>query len=74
VSVAEKMRQYLGGQDNIVKLAPCITRIRAEVKDPSVVDEAGIKGLGAHGVVISGRIVQVVVGPGADDLAAEMTA
>jgi PTS system N-acetylglucosamine-specific IIB component len=36
------------------------------------VDDANLKAAGAFGVVRSGRVVQVVVGPEADDLAAEI--
>ena len=39
---------------------------------PSLVDEAALKASGAFGVVRSGRIVQVIVGPEADNLAAEL--
>ena len=35
-------------------------------------DEPALKGLGAHGVVISGGMVQVVVGPVADSLAEDI--
>ncbi len=35
-------------------------------------DEARLKATGAFGVVRSGRVVQVIVGPEADNLAAEL--
>ena len=38
------------------------------MRDPARVDEAALKKL-AHGVVLSGTVVQVVVGPEADMLA-----
>lgn len=59
----------LGGVDNVVEIEPCITRLRVEVRDPSGVDDAALKQHGAFGVVLSGRVVQVVVGPEADRLA-----
>ena len=62
----------LGGNDNVVDLEPCITRLRVEVTDPALVDEDSLRSNGAFGVVRSGRVVQVVVGPEADDLAAAM--
>ena len=34
-----------------------------------VVDEKALKAAGAHGVIESGNVVQVVVGPEADNLA-----
>lgn len=62
----------LGGGDNVVEIEPCITRLRCELKDGSVVDEAALKAAGAHGVMQSGEIVQVVVGPEADTLAEDI--
>jgi len=68
-SKAEQILAGLGGSDNIVDIEACITRLRTEVTDPSLVDEAVLKAAGAHGVLRSGAIVQVVVGPEADNLA-----
>jgi len=72
VSKAEEILAALGGDGNVVDLEPCITRLRVEVSDPSLVDEDGLRSSGAFGVVRSGRVVQVVVGPEADDLAEAM--
>ena len=59
----------LGGAQNIAEVEGCITRLRTEVVDPSVVDEAALKRAGAYGVTIAGTAVQVVVGPEADMIA-----
>ena len=72
MSKAEKILAALGGAANLVELEPCITRLRVEVVDPSLVDEAGLKATGAYGVVLSGAAVQVIVGPEADTLASEI--
>lgn len=72
MSKAEDILAALGGATNVVDLEPCITRLRVEVTDPRLVDDARLKSYGAFGVVRSGRVVQVVVGPEADDLAAEI--
>jgi PTS system N-acetylglucosamine-specific IIB component len=72
MSKAEQILVALGGGGNVVDLEPCITRLRVEVTDPHQVDEAGLKATGAFGVVRSGRIVQVIVGPEADSLAEEL--
>jgi len=58
----------LGGAGNIEDIEPCITRLRTEVADPSLVNEIALRASGAHGVLISGNVVQVVVGPEADSL------
>jgi PTS system N-acetylglucosamine-specific IIB component len=72
MSKAEQILAALGGDANIVDLEPCITRLRVEVTDPLLVDEVALKATGAFGVVRSGRVVQVIVGPEADSLAAEL--
>ena len=69
MSKAEDILAALGGDENVVELEPCITRLRVEVNDPDRVDEDQLREHGAFGVVRSGRVVQVVVGPEADDLA-----
>lgn len=66
---AEQILAGLGGADNIVEIEPCITRLRTEVTDASKVDQAALKAAGAHGVMAQGSIIQVVVGPEADNLA-----
>ena len=71
-SKAEQILAALGGADNIVEIEPCITRLRTEVTDASLVDEAGLKAAGAHGVIKSGSVVQVVVGPEADNIAEDI--
>ncbi|MFC7327558.1 glucose PTS transporter subunit EIIB [Marinactinospora rubrisoli] len=58
----------LGGAANIKEIEACITRLRTEVVDPGRVDQAALKAAGAHGVLVSGTVVQVVVGPEADTL------
>ena len=62
----------LGGLANIVEVEPCITRLRTEVEDPALVDQAALKAAGAYGVVVSGNVVQVVVGPEADTIASDI--
>ena len=69
---AEQILAALGGAGNVVELEPCITRLRVEVADPGRLDEEGLRSSGALGIVRSGRIIQVVVGPEADALAADI--
>jgi PTS system N-acetylglucosamine-specific IIB component len=71
-SKAEQILAGLGGADNIDDIEACITRLRTEVKDESLVDQAALKAAGAHGVVASGKVIQVVVGPEADNLAEDI--
>ncbi len=62
----------LGGAQNIVEIEPCATRLRGEVTDPARVDQAALKAAGAHGVIVNGSVVQVVVGPEADTLSSDI--
>lgn len=69
---AEAIVAALGGADNIEEIEPCATRLRTEVSDPGMVDEAALKAAGAFGVMRSGTVVQVVVGPEADTIASDI--
>ena len=71
-SKAEKIVAGLGGLENITEIEGCITRLRTEVADPSLVDETALRVAGAHGVVKMGSAVQVVIGTDADPLAEEI--
>ena len=61
--VAAIILEGLGGKENIASLDNCITRVRAEVKDQSKVNEKKIKSAGVAGVMRPGKnSVQVIVG------------
>ncbi|HVV13034.1 PTS glucose/sucrose transporter subunit IIB [Amycolatopsis sp.] len=68
----EKILAALGGAGNIIDIEGCITRLRCELQDGSVVDEAALKKAGAMGVMKMGSVVQVVVGPEADTIAEDI--
>ena len=69
---AEQIVAGLGGADNIIEVEACNTRLRTEVPDVSLVDEAALKAAGAHGVLWAGDAVQVIVGPEADTIASDI--
>lgn len=69
---AQKIIEGLGGAANIIEIEPCITRLRTEVANGALVDEKALRAAGAHGVVRSGNVVQVIVGPEADTLASDI--
>lgn len=53
----------LGGADNIVDVTNCASGLRLSVKDISLVQDAAVfKATGAHGLVVKGNAVQVIVG------------
>lgn len=61
--VAAIILEGLGGKDNIASLDNCITRLRMEVKDHTIVDEKKIKSAGVAGVMRPGKTsVQVIIG------------
>ena len=62
----------LGGAGNIDEIEGCITRLRTVVNDPSLVDKDGLTRAGAMGIVTTGDIVQVVVGPEAELIAEDI--
>ncbi|WP_091808034.1 glucose PTS transporter subunit EIIB [Prauserella marina] len=62
----------LGGAGNIVEIEGCITRLRCELHDGSLIDEPALKKAGALGVVKVGDVVQVIVGPEADTIASDI--
>ena len=62
-AVAEIILKGLGGPANITSIDNCITRLRLEVKDQSLVDEKVIKSAGVAGVIRPGKTsVQVIIG------------
>ena len=53
----------LGGKGNITSVDNCITRLRLEIKDYTLVDENTIKSAGVAGVIRPSKTsVQVIVG------------
>lgn len=61
--VASIILEGIGGKENVVKVDNCITRLRLEIKDYTLVDEKKIKSAGVAGVVRPGKtLVQVVIG------------
>ena len=62
VRIAELL-EGLGGKDNIAGFDNCVTRLRVEVKDPGMVNDALLRASGAKGVMHPGKnSVQVVIG------------
>lgn len=60
---AQKVLGLIGGKENIVNVDACITRLRLVLKDDKIVNEKGLKELGAAGVMKLGQgSVQVVFG------------
>jgi PTS system N-acetylglucosamine-specific IIC component len=62
--LAKTIHISLGGHENITSIDNCITRLRVEVRDNTLIDEKAIKKAGVVGVVKTGKNnVQVIIGP-----------
>lgn len=64
--------EYLGGPENLEFVEACITRLRLKLKDSSLINERGLKSIGASGVLKVGNNIQVVVGTKAENIAEEI--
>ncbi len=73
-SMAEQLVDAFGGAGNLNSLDACITRLRISVNDPTCVDQARLKSLGAAGVVVVGNNVQAIFGPKSENLKTDMEA
>jgi PTS system N-acetylglucosamine-specific IIC component len=76
VPVALRGHAYLkalGGTANVLAIDACTTRLRVAIADGGHVDEQALRALGIRGIVrpASGS-VQVIIGPEADQIAAEV--
>lgn len=61
--VASIILEGLGGKENVTAIDNCVTRLRLEVKDQTLVNEAKIKSAGISGIIRPGKTsVQVIVG------------
>ena len=64
-TLASEILSGIGGQGNITRLENCMTRVRVEVNDVSLLDIARLKKLpGVSGYVKQGEQHQLIVGPG----------
>lgn len=71
--MAETIYSALGGDDNVVSVDHCATRLRVEVKDMDVVDQNKIKTTGVPGInVVGAHNIQVIVGPQVQAVADEV--
>lgn len=62
-TVAKIVLEGVGGKGNVTSIDNCITRLRLEIKDYTLVDEKKIKSAGVAGVIRpSKNTVQVIVG------------
>lgn len=62
-SVAKKILQCVGGAENVTGLVHCMTRLRFNLKDESIVDDEAVKKTkGVMGVMKKGGQYQIIIG------------
>lgn len=62
-SVAKKILQRVGGAENVTGLVHCMTRLRLNLKDESIVDDEAVKKTkGVMGVMKKGGQYQIIIG------------
>ena len=55
--------ELVGGPDNIVDVTNCVTRLRLNVKDETLVaDDKDFKAVGTSGCMKKGKSVQIIIG------------
>ncbi len=57
-----KLVDYLGGKDNIIKTEVNLSRFKVTLKDISIVDKEGIQKLGARGIVEIDNQLKIILG------------
>ncbi|WP_024653227.1 PTS transporter subunit EIIC [Borrelia persica] len=66
----EAIIQALGGIKNIINIDSCLTRLRVDVKSPSLVNQDLMHSLGASGTIItSGNQAQIIFGARSEEIA-----
>lgn len=58
-----KLVDYLGGKDNIIKSEVNLSRFKVTLKDVSLVNKEGIQKLGAKGIVEIDNQLKIILGP-----------
>jgi len=73
--IAENVLKAVGGKENVSDVSHCMTRLRFNLKDPSVPDRDAVKALdGVMGLAEAGGQFQVVIGNNVDKVYGEICA
>lgn len=65
LTIAKEIASYVGGEDNILGVAHCATRLRIVVEDQSLVDMEKIEGVNlVKGAFVTGDQIQIIFGAG----------
>ena len=63
-----KLVEYLGGKDNIIKTETELSRFKVTLKDVSKANKEGIQKLGAKGIVEIDNQLKIILGPNSKQL------
>ena len=62
--MSKKILENIGTKENVIEYENCITRLRLELKDTSLINKEKIMQTGAHGaVIIDKHNAQIIIGP-----------
>ncbi len=68
----EELLAAVGGAKNVRKVDVALARIRVGVVDKNLVDKPRLERMGALGVVVQKRAVQLIIGPEAEQVGVEL--
>ena len=61
--IAQRTLEAVGGKENVIQVAHCMTRLRFNLKDQSLPKDEEVKGIdGVLGVARSGGQYQIIIG------------
>lgn len=63
---AAMILEAIGGKDNVEFLDACITRLRATLKDPRVINKSMLTRTGSSGILEAGNSIQIIFGTEAE--------
>jgi PTS system N-acetylglucosamine-specific IIC component len=71
-ATAKLILEYIGGKNNLLEIDSCATRLRLEVKDQEIIQDAKIKKI-TSGILKPGKTsVQIIIGPHAQFICDEL--
>jgi len=65
---ANKLVEYLGGKDNVIKMEVKLSRFKVTLKDVSLANKEAIKKLGARGIVEIDNQLKIILDSNAQKL------
>lgn len=71
--MAKKILENVGGKENVLDVECCVTRLRLELIDASIINEENIRKTGAKGIMkFSDSEIQIIIGSNVNKITKEM--